>query len=94
MNIEKQIHEEWIAWMKLNYVDVLMDTGLLLDQKVLRLLNEEAENPGVTYSFQFTLKSMENLSTFLDKHEQDLIRQVYKKYQGKFVEFRTILEVV
>lgn len=94
MNIEKQIHQEWLDWMKLNYVDLLMETGLLVEQKVLRLLNEEEDNPGVTYSFQFTIKNKEDLTTLLEMYEQELIRQVYKKFQGRFVEFRTILEVV
>jgi hypothetical protein len=94
MNIEKQIDAEWLEWMKLNYVAVLIDTGLLLEGKILRLLNEEENNPGITYSFQFTLKTLEDLTTLLEVHEQELMSLVYKRYQGKFVEFRTILEVV
>ncbi len=94
INIEKDVHDEWFAWMKSVHVPSLLNTGFFLESKILRLLNEEELNTGITYSFQYFLKDISTLESFQKDFEDKLDAELYKKYKNKFVEFRTVLEVV
>ena len=94
MNIEKEVHDEWLAWMKSVHIPSLLNTGLFLENKILRLLNEEEQNTGITYSFQYYLKDLSALENFQINFEERLDTELYKRYKNMFVEFRTVLEVI
>jgi hypothetical protein len=94
MNVEKGVHAEWIAWIKSTYIPLILDTGLFSENRILRLLNEEEDNTGITYSFQFFIKSLNDLEKYNLEFEEAIDTLLYKEFQGKFVEFRTILEVI
>ncbi len=94
LNIEKDVHDEGLVWMKSVHVPSVMKTGLFLENKILRLLNEEELNTGITYSFQYFLKDLTALEIFQKDFEDALDAELYKKYRNKFVEFRTVLEVL
>ncbi|MFN6943924.1 MAG: DUF4286 family protein [Cytophagaceae bacterium] len=93
INIDNTIHKEWLEWMIKNYLPQQKATGLFLETKILRLLNE-VHNEGVTYSFQYYLQSHKELDYYLEVHEDAIYSQLLEKYNNRFVEFRTTLEVV
>lgn len=93
MNIESQHNEEVMEWMKETYIPFLLKEGLVIENKILMLLNEEENNTGITYSFQFFLKTFRDLQNYQEKFD-DIDKELYKKFKNKFVEFRTILEVI
>lgn len=93
VNIENDVHDEWLHWMKTEHVPDVLSTGLFVDNKILRLLNEY-DNGGTTYSFQYYLKNMEDYIIYENDHAPGLQNKHTEKYRDKFVAFRTILEVV
>jgi hypothetical protein len=93
VNIDHDVHEEWLHWMRTQHVPEVMATGLFVESKMLRLLNE-FDNGGITYSFQYYLKSMEDYIRYENDHAPRLQTEHARKYDGKFVTFRTLLEVV
>ncbi len=93
VNIDHDVHKEWLQWMQQHHVPDVLATGLFVDNKILRLLNEY-DNGGVTYSFQYYLKSMEDYIRYENDHAPRLQSEHSRKYEGKFVTFRTLLEVV
>lgn len=92
-NIENAVQKDWLSWVKASYLPQLMATGLIHENKILRLLHEE-DNGGTTYSLQLYLKSMEDYKSLTTVHEDDIYIQMVEKYRGNYVDFRTILEVV
>ena len=58
-NVESRISEQWIKWMKTNFIPVALETKLPKEIKVLKLLNEQ-ENEDRTFAFQLHFKSMED----------------------------------
>lgn len=94
INIDKQIHDHWIDWMKTQHVPAILNCGLIKDNKILKLLTEEDGNPGVTYSFQYFFKDLDALQKFKDEFEPGLDTILYSKYRNQLVDFRTILEVI
>jgi Domain of unknown function (DUF4286) len=92
VNIENDVREEWLNWMKTVHVPDVMNTGYFLESKVCKVLVDEEQ--GTTYSFQYTCSSMEDLKEYQRLHAPRLQKDVADKYANKFVAFRTILEVV
>lgn len=92
VNIDDEVREEWLTWMKQVHVPDVMKTGLFLENKIYKVMvNEEA---GTTYSVQYTLRSMDDLKTYQEKFAPALQKEHASRYANKFVAFRTVLELV
>lgn len=92
-NIETQIHQQWLKWMKANFVPAVMQTELPYKSTILKLLTE-IENAGSTYSFQFHFKTMEDFLSFEFNHKERILDRHDMLFRGKFVQFSTLLEEV
>jgi len=93
INIENDVHDEWIQWMREHHIPNILLTGLFVDTRVLKLLME-IENGGTTYSFQYFLSSMEDYQEYENKYASSLRAEHDAHYGGKYVAFRTLLEVI
>ena len=93
VNVESDIHDEWLLWLKEVHIPDVLKTGLFTENKVCRVLGI-TEEEGHTYSVQYTCKSMNEYVEYRDNHAQRLQAEYNKRYEGKFVAFRTLLEVV
>lgn len=93
INIDKDVHDEWLAWMLEKHIPDVLSTGLFLEARMSKLLIEE-EGEGVTYSIQYTLESMKKMEIYESDHAPQLKDEVNRKYEGKFGAFRTKMEVV
>jgi len=93
VNIEESIQQEWLAWMKKTHIPEVMNTGMFVSAKMSRVLVEE-QMGGITYSIQYSCESKAKLDEYQVKFAPQLQREYAKKYQGKFVAFRTLLEVI
>ena len=92
-NIEKSAHEEWLTWMKETHIPDVLATGKFLNAKMSKVLVEE-EMGGVTYSVQFTTIDRETLEKYYLEDSKRLRQDATKLFAGKFVSFRTELEIV
>jgi len=92
INIDAQIHEEWLAWMKAVHIPEVMATGYFLEHKICKIIGDE--ETGINYAIQYTAPSMEHYETYKNTHAPALQKKVTDKYPGKFVAFRTLLEVL
>jgi hypothetical protein len=92
VNIENDVREEWLQWMKSKHIPDVMATGYFLENKVCKVLVDEEQ--GTTYSIQYTCANMDDLKEYQTNHAPRLQKEVADKYANKFVAFRTLLEVV
>lgn len=92
VNIENDVHDEWLEWMKTKHIPDVMATGFFLENKLCKVLVEEEQ--GTTYSFQYTCNNMEELQEYQREHAPRLQKEVADRYANKFVAFRTLLEVI
>jgi hypothetical protein len=92
VNIENDVHDEWLQWMKTKHIPDVMATGYFIEHKLCKILVDEEQ--GSTYSFQYTSKNMEDLIEYQKLHAPRLQKEVADKYADKFVAFRTLLEVL
>jgi hypothetical protein len=92
IKVEHSIADEWLEWMKTVHIPDVMLTGLFLEHHIFKVLVDEAD--GVTYSIQYLCENMELYEKYNTEHAPALQAETQKKYNGRFVAFRTLLEVI
>lgn len=94
VNVEDDIHTDWISWMKSTHIPKVMDTGFFTKHKICKVISTQEDETGHTYAIQYTCNSMADLEEYQEKHSPKLQQEHGDRYHGKFVAFRTLLEVV
>ncbi len=92
INVDLDVHEAWLKWMKETHIPDVMATGLFLDHRLCRVLAED--EGGVTYAVQYTCSDMATLDRYRADHGPRLQAETEKYYGGKLAAFRTLLEVL
>ena len=92
-NIEESVHDNWLKWMKEIHIPDVMATGKFLSAKMAKVIIEE-EMGGITYSVQFTTGDKETLEKYYRDDADRLRQDATKLFAGRFVSFRTELEIV
>ena len=90
VKIDPTVHDEWFQWMKETHIPEVLATNLFEDNKMMKVLVDEKD--GVTYSIQYRVSSWDKLDDYQKNHAPTLQEAHSKKYEGKFVAFRTLLE--
>jgi len=92
INIENSVHESWVHWMKTEHIPAMLATGKFSNALMTRVQVEE-DMGGITYSVQYRTDSKETLEKYYTE-DADTLRAQSKPFEGKFVAFRTELEIV
>ena len=92
VSIENDVHDEWLVWMREKHIPDVMNTGCFVENKLVKVLNEE--NDGHTYSFQYTFKDMQDIEKYQKEFAAKMQADVKQKYEGKFAAFRTLLQII
>ncbi|WP_339611150.1 DUF4286 family protein [uncultured Planktosalinus sp.] len=92
INIEEEVHERWLNWMKNEHIPDMLATGKFSAAKMCRVLVEE-EMGGITYAVQYTTDSKETLEKYY-REDAETLRTKSKPFEGKFVAFRTELQII
>lgn len=92
INIEEAVHDSWLHWMKTEHIPAMLATGKFLKALMTRVIIEE-EMGGKTYSVQYTTDSKETLEKYYTENADEL-RAQSKIFAGKYVAFRTELEII
>jgi hypothetical protein len=92
INIENSVHDQWLEWMKSVHIPAMLDTGKF-SKALMTKVKVEEDMGGTTYSVQYTTDSKQTLEKYYEEDAADL-RAQSKPFEGKFVAFRTELEIV
>lgn len=92
VKLEKNIHEEWLHWMKFKHIPDVMATGYFLENNIYKILVDEED--GVSYSVQYSCANMQDLHEYQSKHAPALQKEHIDKFRNQFIAFRTLLEKV
>jgi hypothetical protein len=92
INIDSSVHDAWVHWMKTEHIPAMLDTRKFSKALMTKVQIEE-EMGGDTYSIQYTTDSKETLEKYYAE-DADALRAQSKPFDGKFVAFRTELEVI
>ena len=90
--IDDDISEEWLKWMLEIHIPDVMATGKFIDGKLSRILAEE--EGGKSYSVQYLCPDMKTYQAYQKENAPALQQEHTQRYAGKFVAFRTLLNVL
>jgi len=92
INIDESIEEAWLHWMKSEHIPAMLATKKFSKALMTKVLFEQ-ELGGVAYSVQYTTDSKATLNRYYAEDAPKL-RPLSKPFDGKFVAFRTELEII
>ncbi len=92
-NIDPEIEQEWLDWMRQVYSEKIRSTELVSSLRILRLLTE-IDNGGITYSFQMEFEKTDFLARFEEMYQQAFEGDHHSRFEGKYVSFRSLLKEV
>ena len=92
INIDASVHNEWLEWMKQEHIPAMLGTGKFTKALMTRVQVAE-EMGGITYSVQYRTDSKETLQKYYDE-DAHVLRAESTRFEGKFVAFRTELEII
>lgn len=92
INIEDDVHDAWLAWMKQTHLPAVMHTGMFTQYTFAKLLNRQEDETGTTYVIQYTAKSLADYENYQKEFAPALQAETKKYFEGKFVAFRTLME--
>lgn len=93
INIDHDVHLEWVEWMKNVHIPDVMATGKFLKYQFQRIMEGENET-GMTYAIQYLAPSLDEYNDYAANHAPRLQAEHVQKYNGKFGGFRTLMEVI
>ncbi|MCT8339533.1 DUF4286 family protein [Flavobacteriaceae bacterium TK19130] len=92
INVDESVHDQWLLWMKKEHIPAMLDTGKFKKALMTKVQVEE-EMGGITYSVQYRTDSKATLERYYQE-DADEMRSQSAAFEGKFVAFRTELEVI
>ncbi|NNC82670.1 MAG: DUF4286 family protein [Flavobacteriales bacterium] len=92
INIDHEVHDEWLIWMKEDHIPKVMATGRFVESRMGKVLAQD--QGGVTYSIQYLAPDMESYHRYVHQEAPALQAEHSERYKDRFVAFRTIIEVV
>jgi hypothetical protein len=91
VNVEKQVLDEWLEWMKTEHIPEVLATGMFTGCLLNKVLVDEEQ--GVTYALQYTANDMQSLKLYQEMYAPSLKLKTQNKFGDKCLSFRTILHV-
>lgn len=92
INVEDDVCETWVAWMKETHIPQVMATGFFTAFSFNKLLSRQEDETGTTYVIQYTAPSMQHYDEYQANHAPALQAETKRLFEGKFVAFRTLME--
>lgn len=93
VNVDDSIHDEWLHWIKAHIPQVLA-TGQFINARFTRVLTQQQEEEGTTYSIQYKAKSRQALDNYYNNYAEKLRSDGMEKFANKMFAFRTELQVI
>ena len=93
VKVDHDVHDEWLQWMKEIHVPDMLNTKLFVECKICKVLNLD-ESDGKTYAFQYYCPNMADLHRYQVQFAKAMQEDHTNRFKGKFVAFRTLMEIL
>ena len=92
INVDAQVHDEWLAWMKTVHIPDVLATGMFIENRICKIEGES--EGGVSYAIQYVAPDRTHYDRYQAEFAPALQAEHTKRYAGRFAAFRTVLEVI
>lgn len=93
VKISPESRNAWISWMREEHIPEVMATACFKSFRLLHLEGYDDEE-GFTYAIQYTCPSAALFDIYNRDHAPALQQKHKDRFDGKYVVFRTILEII
>ncbi len=93
VKVDNDVAAAWVEWMKSEHMADLMSTGLFVDCRLCRLLDQD-ETEGMTYTAQYFLTDIGQYDQYISLHAGNMREKGFKLFGAKFAAFRTVMEEI
>lgn len=93
VGIDKDVEQEWIAWMKQKHIPDVLGTGMFSSYKMYKVLHDN-DDGSVSYSIQYFAPTIEHVLQYLEVFAPALVEEHRQQFKDKHVAFRTLLEEI
>ena len=93
VKVENSIAEEWLQWIHNEHIPDMLSTGCFSNATVLKIL-EVDDSDGPTYAIQYHAESKSVYNLYIDKYAGIMRNKSLEKWQGRFIAFRSVMQVV
>lgn len=89
--IERDIHIQWLNWIKETYIHKVYDTNKIKSVRIFKILNMEND---ITYAIHHETDSPQDLFDFIKKEIPTLIQLNMENFPNKVLMFGTELKEI
>ena len=93
IKVDTTIAEAWLQWLLTEHVPDVMKSGCFSNYKVVQLL-EVDDSEGPTYAIQYNAELKADYNRYIDKHAPIMRQKSIDKWGGKFIAFRSVMQVI
>ncbi len=93
VTIDLEVHEDWARWMRETHIPDIMSSGMFISYRLCRLTGHEHSDSEI-YTTQYLIKDMPHLVRFQQEFAPALQRAQKERYDGRYVVFRTVMELI
>ena len=90
-NVDESVIEDWLTWMKTEFIPKHIATEFFESAKMVKVLVEE-EMGGVSYAVMYRSTNLEVLEDFVANHSHKFNKELSDKFGQKVLTFMTLLE--
>ncbi len=94
LNVDEEIKDEWLMWMKEIHLPQVMATGKFVSFEIYKIQNHQPDDIANNYSVQYHANSMEDYEDYVQNYGPALKQKTMEKFGDKVNAFRTLLEKV
>jgi len=94
ININEADATSWLTYMKDEHIPDVMATGCFEKYVLCKLLSRQEDEDGLTFTIQYYCENMEKYNRYMQQFAIGLQQEHSKLFGGKFVAFRSIMEVL
>jgi len=92
INVDLEIADKWLVWMKEEHIPKLLGTKLFLSATINRVIPNS--DTGITYAIAYKCNSLKDLQEYESRYATKLRDEYNLIYSDLAPTFRTIMEVI
>jgi|SRR5690606_641184 len=93
IKVKPEVADQWLGWMKEEHLSQMLATGLFVNHRMARLLDQE-EDEGITFVVQYECKSLDDYEAYLSNFADEMRQKGLTKFGDQFIAFRTLMEII
>ncbi len=90
--IEESIEQEWLNWIKPNFIQVIMETGFFQSYQLLQVT--DSPNEGLTYCLQFRTNEISSMQSYQSLYAMQIENEHMHAFQNRLVTFSSTMKII